>query len=277
MSAFYLFIGVSDVTYANSFDALDLSEFYNSVKNVRAGWINNRRSAGGDGPEYALYAMKKALTARHHDGYTLMISGSQMVVLTDASSKQPELKDDVIRYALGEGICIHFFVNHPESSLADGIYQEITESTHGTLISSYSQWDIANFVAKYEDNEGCEFLLESRKKRSTSLSSCKNVTVSRLAANIRLSINAPTGSGLTITQPNGIVHELTIVRNNFIFFNQTNPEHGSWKVCSSGGYSIEVTDVVSYRLDTTVFYLNSNITSVTPPACKYHASLTSNH
>ena len=221
--------------------------------------------------------MKKALTARDHDGYTLMISGSQMVVLTDAPSKQPELKDDVIRYATGEGVCIHFFVNHPERSLTDGIYEEIAESTHGTLISSFSQWDIANFFAKYEANEGCEFLLESRRKRSTSLSSCKNVTVSRLAANLRLSVNVPIGRGLTITQPNGILHELIIVRNNFIFFNQTNPEHGLWKVCSTSGYSIEVTDVVSYRIDTTVFYWNSNITSVTPPACKNHASLTSNY
>ena len=86
--------------------------FYNRVRNVRAGWINDRRSNGGDGPEYALYAMKKALTATDDDGFSLMISGSQMVVLTDALSKQPELKDDVIQYALGEGICIHFFVNH---------------------------------------------------------------------------------------------------------------------------------------------------------------------
>ena len=124
--------------------------------------------------------MKKALTARDHDGYTLMISGSQMVVLTDAPSKQPELKDDVIRYASGEGVCIHFFVNHPEYSLEDGIYQDIAFRTHGTLISSYSQWDIANFVAKYEDNEGCEFLLESRKKKvciSFLLQNCYSISV----------------------------------------------------------------------------------------------------
>ena len=230
--------------------------------------INNRHSSGGDLPEYALYAMKKALTAVDDDDYTLMISGSQMVVLTDAISKQPELKDDVIRYATGEGICIHFFVNHGYS-LSDGIYQEIADRTHGTLISSYSQWDIANFVAKYEDNGGCDFLIP-RKKRSAPVSSCKSVTVSRLAANLRLSINAPTGSGLTVIQPSGIVHDLIVVRNDFILFNQTNPEHGSWRICSTGpgGHSIEVTDVITYRIDTTIFYWNSNITSVTPPACK---------
>ena len=249
---FELCIGVSNVTYASSVDALELSQFYSSVINIRANWINNRYSNGGDRPEYALYAMKKALKARDHYGDTLMISGSQMVVLTDASSKQPELKDVVIEYATGEGVCIHFFVNHPEYSLADGIYEEIANSTHGTLVSSFSQWDIANFVEKYKD-EGCEFLLESRKKRSAALSSCKAVTVSRLAANLRLSINAPTRSGLTITQPNGIVHELIVVQNDLRFFNQTNPEHGSWRVCSTSGYSIEVTDVVSYRIDTLCF------------------------
>ena len=213
--------------------------------------------------------MNKVLAATlTEDGYSfnLMVRGSQMVVLTDAPSKQPEFKDDVIGYASGEGICIHFFVNHPEYSLEDGIYREIAESTHGTLISSFSQWDLANFVAKYEENEGCEFLATRRKKRSAPLS-CKTVTVSRLAANLRLSINARTGSGLTITQPNGVVRE-PVARNNFVLFNQSNPEHGSWKICSTTGHSFEVTDVVTYRIDTTVFYWNSIITSVTPPACK---------
>jgi hypothetical protein len=260
-------IGVSDVIYANSFDALQLSEFYNGVRNIRVNQINGRYSNGGDGPEYALYAMKKALTAKNDDGVTLMISGSQMVVLTDAPSKQPELKVDIIDDATNEGVCIHFFVNHGSYSLRDGIYQEIADDTHGTLINSYSQWDIANFVAKYEENGGCDFLAR-RKKRSASLSSCKTVTVSRLAANFRLSINAPTGSSLTVTQPNGSVHDLTVARNNFILFNQTNPEYGSWKVCGTVGDSIEVTDVVTYRIDSTMFYWNSNITSVTPPACK---------
>ena len=210
--------------------------------------------------------MKKALTAKDDDGITLMISGSQMVVLTDALSKQPELKDDVIRYASSQGVCIHFFANHDYYSLSDGIYQEIADSTYGTIISSYSQWDITNFVAKYEGNGGCDFLVPL-KKRSASLSSCKSITVSRLAANLRLSINAPTGSGLSITQPSGIVHDL-VVPNDFILFNQTNPEHGSWRVRSTDGYSIELTDVVTYQIDTTIFYWNSNITSVTPPACK---------
>jgi hypothetical protein len=262
-SCCFLTSGVGDVIYASSVYAPELSTFYNRVRNIRVGWINGIPSYGGDGPEYALYAMKKVLTAKDDYDFSLMVSGSQMVVLTDAPSKQPELKDDITHYAVLQKVCIHFFVNHG----VDTIYQEIANSTGGTLISSYTQWDVANFVAKYEDNGGCDFLV-SRKKRSASLSSCKTVTVSRLAANFRLSINAPTGSSLTVTQPNGSVHDLTVARNNFILFNQTNPEYGSWKVCGTVGDSIEVTDVVTYRIDSTMFYWNSNITSVTPPACK---------
>ena len=189
--------------------------------------------------------MKKVLLAKHHeDGYNLMVRGSQIVVLTDALSKQPEIKDDVIHYASGEGICIHFFISNPGDALADGIYQEIADNTHGTLISSFSQWDLANFVAKYEENEGCQYLI-SRKKRSAAFS-CKSVTVSRLASNLRLSINARTGSGLTITQPNGVVREPVVAQNNFVLLNQSNPEHGSWRVCSNDSHSFEVTDVVTY-------------------------------
>ena len=271
-------IGVGNVTYFDSLFAPELSNFYNSVTNLRAGYINNRPSPGGDRPEYALYAMKKALIAKNHDGSTLMIRGSQMVVLTDAPSKQPELKDDVIEYAsdkhVGEGVCIHFFVNHPEYSLKDRIYQEIAEETHGTLISSFTQWDIARFVAKFEENGGCNFLNKSRTKRSTYLSSCKTIMVSRLAVNLRLSISAPTRSGLTISQPNGIRHELVVHQNNLTFFNQTNPENGSWSICSTSDHSINVTDVFTYLIDTNVFYWNSQmITSVLPPACKYLNSL----
>ena len=210
--------------------------------------------------------MKKALKAKDDDGFTLLATGSQMIVLTDASSKQPELKENVTRYASGQEVCIHFFVNDPEYSLTDGIYQAIAEGTHGTLISSFNQWDIANFVAKYEENGGCEYL-SRRKKRSAPLF-CKTVTVSRLAANLRLSINAPTGSGITITQPNGVDRPLVVAQNDFILFNQTNPVHGPWKVCSTDGHSIQVTDVITYRIDTTVLYWNSDITSVIPPACK---------
>ena len=218
--------------------------------------------------------MIEALRAADDEGFPLMINGSQMLVLTDAPSKQPELKDNVTCHALQEGICIHFFVNHPDYSLRDGIYQEIASKTHGTVISSFTQRDIANFFAKFEENEGCYFPAESRKPRSVALSSCKNTTVSRLAANLRLSIRAPTGNGLMIIQPNGTIHELIVSHNDLAFFNHTNPGHGSWSVCSTGGYSIEVTFVITYRIDTTVFCWNSNITSVTPPACKYHASLT---
>ena len=227
-------------------------------------------SSGGDRPEYALFAMKKALEAKDDDGVTLMVEGSQMVVLTDAPSKQHELTDTVIGYALRQSVCIHFFVNHPEYSLEDGIYQRIAEGTHGTLISSFSQWNITDFVAKYEENDGCEFLAP-RKRRSASLSisSCKLVTVSRLSANLRLSIASPTGSSVRISHPDGRVDDLLVIRNNFILFNQTNPVHGPWKVCSTGEHSIQVTDVVTYRIDTTVFYWSPNITSVTPPACKY--------
>ena len=198
--------------------------------------------------------------------YSLMVDGSQMMVLTDAPSKQPELESGVIKIATEQGICIHLFVNHAYSALEDGIFERIANATHGNIFSDLRHWEIANFVAAYRKNR-CKFLEDLRYKRSLP-SSCKVFTVSRLAVVLRLSIDSPTGSLLTITRPDGTQFSITTGDNDLALFNEINPSYGSWNVCSSDSF-IEVNDFSTFQIDTTVLYYGSrNISSIVPPACK---------
>ena len=99
-------------------------------------------------PEYALYAMKKTLEAKEVDDdsyeYDLMGEGSQMVVITDAPSKQTdELTEEVIRLTNAAGVCIHFFL--AQTDVSDE-YVQIDSQTSGTLTSPFSNWNLARFV-----------------------------------------------------------------------------------------------------------------------------------
>ena len=211
--------------------------------------------------------MLEGLKAKHGP-FPLMVEGSQMVVLTDAPTKQPELEALVKTAAIKQEVCVHFFVSERNgiNPLSDGIYQHIADETHGTLLSSFNHWEIANFVAGYQ-MDGCSFLENFHDKRS-SPSSCSSFSVSRLAANLRLSINSHTGSLLTITRPNGTKISIATGKNDLAFFDETNPVYGSWSVCSSSSEAIKVNDISTYQIDTTVLYGSRNISSMVPPACK---------
>lgn len=112
---------MGNITYANSHFAPQLFDFYESVQSLHA-------FGGGDEPEYALYAMQQGLRAVSKESFELMVEGSQMVVLTDAPSKQKELVKDVIYEAVRRKVCIHFFTSD-NYALEDGIYEQIAAQT----------------------------------------------------------------------------------------------------------------------------------------------------
>ena len=248
----------------------DIRVFRDAVGNLTA-------SGGGDGPEYALYAMKKTLEAKEVDDdgneYDLMVNGSQMVVITDAPSKQTEeLTEEVIRLANAAGVCIHFFL--AQTDVSDE-YVQIDSQTSGTLTSPFSNWDLARFVETYETNP-CIHLKapELRRKREAPVSytsdSCATFQVSKLAVQLKLSMNTNTGSIVTITQPNNATSTVNVRSGNFAVFSETLPQSGNWLVCiNSGRLELSKTEVTS--LDTSFFYLNeesSDVSSTIPQACE---------
>ena len=94
----------------------------------------------------------QALQARDEE-YNLMTPGSQMIVLTDAPSKNTSIKDWVIDRAKSLGVCIHFYLARETDNCfsADSVesYRNIAWETGGSVVEN--TWNFSNFVASYRD------------------------------------------------------------------------------------------------------------------------------
>ena len=214
--------------------------------------------------------------------FDIMSPGSQMIVITDAMSKRPEIKDMVIQNAVLREVCIHFFLSG--NPVGDGVYPDVATGTSGTLISNFAGWQLAQFVAEYSSNP-CIYSTNSRGKRQVSPSeTCQTFDVSTLAVNLKLTttINAPgipssMAITLTITRPNGT----TILRNvgpsdlgltRFDVFTEGLPPPGRWSICTNAGTFEAVSAIVQNSLDLILRYKSEGSGDITdlhsPPACK---------
>lgn len=261
MNIFFFYVsGVGPIKYAYSTSSPQLFQFSEHVTALQA-------YGGGDRPEYAFYAMLQGLRARDNDSFELMIEGSQMIVLTDAPSKQPELVNNVINDAVARRVCIHIFATN-DNALEDGHYRRITEETHGIL---HTHWSITSFARAYSEKQ-CRYLEDFRVKRavlSSESSHCKRFVVSRLATLLKLSIQASYGATVTLSRPNRISSRIVIRSDGSALFTEKHPVSGEWRTCTSTG-SIQIYDAVTYVMDITVVYLINESSSTTPPpACKF--------
>ena len=197
----------------------------------------------------------------------VMTPGSQMVVITDALSKQPELASRVIAEANAREVCIHFFLS--DNPISDGIYQNIADSTFGTVVP-FTDSDLGSFVAAYS----CQHTVDKRRKRlvvSPPPTTCQNFMVTKFAALIKLTITAKTGQSVTITRPNGVKTVFTVGAGDFTVFSEGPPVPGTWRACVSSG-SLTMSLAQTILLDTTIVYLDDgkDATCVEPPACKFN-------
>lgn len=255
-------LGVGPITIAFTNLVGELQTFYTAVKNLRA-------DGGGDGPEYALYAMDKGLNVTE-GGIDIIGKGSQMVVITDAPSKQPMLKSQVIRNANDKGVCIHFFVAGTYA-LSDNAYQDIANETSGNVIYPYSNWKLAEFIVSYRDRR-CGHLPPSiREKRQISeiFIKCQSFSVPEFSELLKATITAESGQTVRITQPNLSSKNVITGGGNLALFSEASPMAGIWNACVDRG-TIEVFTSNSIVLDTTVIYTDRRefTSSIPPSACK---------
>ena len=233
-------------------------------------------SGGGDRPEYALDAMLKALKYQVFDDNgnpgDAMIPGSQIVVITDAPSKNPNITDEVINVANTKEVCIHFFVEGSYGT-GDGVYQRVADETTGTLVSPFSGWEIATFTSSYRDSP-CDHSLGRRKRAVPILSSrCHSFHISQLTLLMKFSGQAR--STITLTRPSGSTVTVSISKD-FAVHSESHPEAGEWLACVSHGM-LEISVNQDFSLDATILYLKERsgalpVASVSPPnECKCDA------
>lgn len=259
-----MYIGVGPITIAASNDPAELQSFYTAVQALRA-------YAGGDYPEFALDGMLQGLRAtRTVDGVLmeLMATGSQMIVLTDATTKRPEITDTVISEATRRGVCIHFFISDSHAT-NDGIYQRVARETSGTLISNFANWQLASFISASASNP-CRFTstVSSRRRRRTTTSSLQTFDVSIFTFLIQLSIRASSGATITITRPDSTISTV-VASANFAVYSEGTPQHGRWSVRTNLG-TLDLSVTQETALDTTFLYIvegSTETTSTPPQAC----------
>ena len=222
-------------------------------------------SGGGDNPEYAFSAMLEALKYSFIDEYgelfTPMHYNSEMIVITDATSKLPELRSTVIQTAKEQGVRIHFILNTVSSSY----YADVADETGGiTYDESVTSWSILNFYNRLSAAGS----VPGRKRRSSPNEVL--VSVSRFVYRLSVSILAGPASGtVQVTLPNGEV-ESAAIRENVMIYLKSNPLPGHYLF--SAGVSVQ--DVLIEQdttIDVGLLYLDNNFTVSSPsplPACK---------
>lgn len=235
---------------------------------------------GGDSAEYALDAINLTLQATDEYGVQVMEPGSQIIVLTDAPSKNTDIEKLVIEKANDLRVCIHFFLA-PDTGdqlniTAIEMYERIASETNGTVV--HNAWEFSNFVASYRKSP-CTALEMSRVKRSTSMDHNHSFRVSRFTSHLKLSVR-PQKEQLTVKvrNPSGNATTLQVINpsseNRFAVFSELHPESGEWSVESD---EAEVYHSLTTILDVVMLYPKYksrlsdvvSVTSSTPPACKF--------
>ena len=215
----------------------------------------------------------------------LMSEGSQIIVLTDAPSKNTTIKNRVIGLANALNVCVHFFLAlnttncfHVVPGSVD-MYRHIANETGGTVVSN--AWQFSNLVASHSCADF--YGLSHRKKRLAFVDSrCQSFRVSRFTNLLKLSV-LPSATGLstvTVRKPSGSTASPRVIdpnsSNRFAVFSELYPESGEWSVCVDNG-TVQISSNMEITLDVVLVYPKNEshssgavpTTSNSPPACKF--------
>lgn len=242
---------------------------------------------GGDCPEYALDAILLTLSATDpsNPSKSIMVAGSQIVVLTDAGTINPELETEVVNRAKTLGVCIHFLFP-PFCCCETGreLYERIAGETGGIVIDSLSDANatatLNEFVKFYQENP-CMASRGGRARRQDASDDgysdervCHSFNVSSLTAVLKLVVNTIQPE-VTVSLPTGSTISILVVNEYGSLFLST-PESGAWSACVSTGTfrytvnaEVDIDILISYIVEDEEGTREVSATSTALPACKY--------
>ena len=270
-------------TYNEAMSVVELEAFLAATESMVA-------HRGGDIPERQLRALLATLMVEHYELRPVMSPGSEIVLLTDAPSHDPDLEDDVITKANAQQVCISFYLSRL-SDRDSAQYDRIATATGGTIEDSIDGSSFRRFDDEHDYGQCARFYeLSKRKKREVLSSSydteqrCHYFTTSLLTDTLTVQ-GYTTQYAMIVTKPNGEeVNIITNFRGDKVYRDNA-PLSGQWNVCVGTGtlaISVQTTDSINPILQ----YLISTPTSPEyslkyspPPACKtvLHCSLVRYH
>ena len=209
-----------------------------------------------------------------------MIPGSEIVLLTDATSHDSEREAEIISKARDRQVCISFYLSYTEWEP----YYKIAEQTGGAIVDSIDRSSFVTFDENHDYGQCARFYnlttLGDKKKRQVSSSSysteqrCHNFTTSLLTTQLTV-YGYTTEDAMIITDPNGL--ETRVITNiaGEKLYRKSFPGNGPWSVCVETGtltISIEKTDDINSILQFIKPLEDSselNLNYFPPPACMF--------
>ena len=219
-------------------------------------------NGGGDCPEYGMTGIFRTLD--------VAAGNSNVIVLTDASAKDFNMKDDVIDKATKKEISVHFFLGgHCFGYNPD--YEDVANATHGIVVDHLESLDdFVRFIRKYNcskygDNDihNCSTKSGNKGKRQTP-QNCFTFTASAFTKSIDvLFLSISTGSVITVTDPAGSIHTIKAQRSIFTYHNE-DPLAGKYKICSARAfkYSLSTKSYLDFFIE---YDVNTSRTSLPSP------------
>ena len=226
---------------------------------------------GGDCSELGMTGILNALNLANEE--------SNVVVLTDASPKDIEKKDEVIARAISLYNSIHFFLSRECGDVEP--YIDVAKKTYGIVINHIKDFeafvDFANNVSHFKTasllhnsdeslpHDSDESIRTGKKRQASRFENyCANVTASVFTKSIDIffsSINS--GSVITVINPIGKVDRIISPNGNTDTYS-TNPIPGTYKICSNKVMNVSVSNPSD--LDFCVTYVDVNISSSSLPS-----------
>ena len=213
-----------------------------------------------------------------------MIPGSEIVLLTDAISHDPELEDDVITKAREMKVCISFYL----SIATWEPYTRISAQTGGTTVNSIDRHAFSAFDDEYNYGQCARFydlptlappIIGSRKKRAAVMNTydnaqrCHHFNTSIFTTALKVQGFTSQTAMIVTTANSEEVRVIDNIRSEKLY-RDTDPLAGQWSVCVETGtltISLDITDSIHsiFKFIKPVGDSFSLHTSPSPPACKH--------
>ena len=273
------FLGIPEAVMATTYNAnshIELQKLFNVSQNLTP-------YNGGDVPERQFRTLLTILSLNDSSGLKVMIPGSEIVLLTDATSHDPELESNITAKAREMKVCISFYVSHREPWPP---YNRIANQTGGAITNSINHESFHNFDHEHDYGQCGRFYklnppsISSRKKRATITTSfdieqrCHYFTTSSLTTSLTVQ-GFTSQAAMIVRKPNSEkVRVITDIEGDKVYHDQA-PVAGQWSVCVETGtisVLLDITDRIGSNLRFMKPTRDSFSLHTSPPstACKYN-------
>ena len=249
----------------------NLKDLENAVNAITA-------HGGGDLPERQFRALQTVLTLKDSSGIDVLVPGSEIVLLTDATSHDA-LESTIIKLAREKKVCITIYLS--ETSWAP--YNNIVTQTGGVLVNNIDRTSFSTFIRDHNFGQCGIFYSIPTKPLGNSMrvamvaafdtaQRCHTFTTTPLSGT--LTVTAHTSqSEFDITKPDSkVVNVITNYKGEKVY-RDTNPLAGSWTACVKAGTLTLLVDIEE-KISSTIQYVTGSGSSLSlresppPQACE---------